>query len=95
MGLTEHNPNPWQDVMDRRSLLALARAGKIREPDPHVRPSHGRWGCGAYRYVDDVEGGFTQAPQRYREWEYRLKYVDGCFFPFVQRRMPIQENKFE
>ena len=76
-------------VSHRRSLKQMEADGLIREPPEHVRPKNGRWGRGggkgvAYHYVD--EGTLGGSWTKWRGYEVRIVYRDGCFCPFVEAR---------
>lgn len=74
-------------IKSERVLRMLERAGLIAEPPEHVRPYKKgkplRWGL--YGYVDTVEAVGTWFAHQGRH--YRLKYVDGCFFPYLYERV--------
>ena len=76
-------PEPTHTVTHRRSLLQLQEDGLIKEPPEHCRPKGGRWGTD-YHYVD--EGTLGASWVKWRGYEVRCVYLDGCFFPFVQYR---------
>ena len=77
---------PWQIVKRRTDLRKLQAAGLIDEPPEHCRPKGKQWGANGYCYVETVEGGLCSHPHRFRGYEFRVKYYDGCFFPFVETR---------
>lgn len=83
-------PEVWI-VQDAASLRRMEKLGWIAKPPEHVRPRGASWGKRGYHYVDDTgELGF--AWKRHGEFEYRIKYFDGCFYPFVLQR-PYQERR--
>lgn len=67
----------------------LEAAGLIKEPPPHVRPTGKRWGASGYYYVESTEK-LGQSWQAFEGYEYRLIYMDGCFLPFVEYRIPAK-----
>jgi len=67
-------------VRNGRVLRAMERAGHFSKPPEHVRPKGAMWGSG-YAYVDtkpDKPSCFN-----YRGSNYEIRYIDGCFLPFV------------
>ncbi len=84
-------------VTSRGTLLALEQLGWISEPPEHVRPKDKPWGnADGYHYVDDAvadplptlswrrgTGRNTTKSWVSQALEFQLRYVDGCFYPFV------------
>lgn len=58
----------------------MARANHLAEPPAHVRPTGARWGSG-YAYVDTLPG--QPSNFAYKGAAYEIRYLDGCFFPYV------------
>ncbi len=71
-----------QLVKDGRTLKALERAGKIKEPEPMFRPKGKTWGKG-YAYVNNTD--YSKNSFSHNKKNYKLTYVSGCFFPFVEK----------
>lgn len=90
----------YEVIRDGTTLRSLKRLGLIALPGEIMRPHRkGKpatsWGRSRSRYeldfyyVNDVEGGLTT-----HTWTFvskklghcKLKYFDGCFFPFVVRK---------
>lgn len=81
-----NDDHEYEVVRTARELRLLAKLGEITEPPAHVRPRPGRWGRD-YHYVNDVDGGVCCGVwKKVGRSEYRLRYFDGCFFPFLLRR---------
>jgi hypothetical protein len=83
----------YKIVDDARTLRRLERLKLIAEPREALRPSKNgvacRWGKHTYCYVNDVPGGLTTSGWTDLDGhKFKLKYFDGCFFPFVVERIP-------
>ena len=75
----------WSVVTHLGTLWALARAGWIEAPQALDK---------GHRYV--FEGPKLIGPDRnvftpfvHRRRTYRLVYIEGCFYPFVERYTPV------
>lgn len=66
--------------VDQRTRNRLVKLGHATEPPKHVRPKKGP--C---PYVDTKKKDGTELPMRFESMgqKFVIKYVDGCFFPFI------------
>lgn len=66
--------------VDQRTRNLLVKRGHATEPGPCVRPAKGP--C---PYVDTRKKDGTELPMRFESMgqKFVIKYVDGCFFPFI------------
>ena len=71
-----------KQVTHAATLHMLERAGKIKEPMPHVRPKGKKWGASGYQYVEAEAGTFTLKGRKFT-----VQYIAGCFFPMVREQL--------
>ena len=82
--------------INKGTLRKMAKAGKIRWPvDVNVTSPYSKKRT-TPMYVDEVPG--VGSSFRFEGKNYRLRYVDGCFYPYVyededQSLPPVRQGK--